>query len=77
MASHRSPMTIYFKIRGSVVLLRIALKHTKNLKSDFSQRELTKCVPSGVCCLDSFILDVLKYNGIKQKPHDHLFQNSD
>ena len=58
MGSHSSPMTIYLKIRGSVVL-SVFLRNTTNLKKWFSWCYVTKCVPGWICCSDFIILYVL------------------
>ena len=76
MGLHRSPVTIYFEIRGSVLMSVLPINSYKILKSDFSQRDVTKCVPGGVCCSVSIILYVFTHDGITDKFHDHLFQNS-
>ena len=42
----------------------------------FHRGIVTKSVVSQVNCLYFIILCVYNYNGMTQKPHDHLFQKS-
>ena len=75
-ASHRSPMTIYFKSRGSLVLEILGQKCEKSPKTRFYHVIETKYVTDELNCAYLFFLYAWQYSGITQKPHDHLFQKS-
>ena len=67
-------MTIYFKSHGSGGMAVLQQKMLQFQKAIFHCGIVTKSFVSGVNCLNLIILSVYFYNGMKQKPHDHLFQ---
>ena len=76
-APNRSPRTIYLKSRGSSGQ---GVKHSNN-----DENRITRCFTVAVQlkndsrvikCANCFFLYDRHYNGIKQKPHDYLFQKS-
>ena len=69
-------MTIYFKCRGSGVWQFCNKKFSNIKKVIFHHGIVTKSIVSGVNRLNFIILCVCYYNGLTQKPHDHLFQKS-
>ena len=76
MALHESPMTIYFKSRGRLVLTVLQHEKLKIPKSDVHRGIVTNSVVSQVNCLYYIILCVYNSNGMIQKPHGNIFQKS-
>ena len=76
MGPHISPMTIYLKVDAGVACQFRAEISTKSEKVRIYHCCVPKYVASGVNCSDCIITYAWHYNGITQKPHDHLFKKS-
>ena len=74
MASHRSPMIIYIKHCGSRVSPVLPAYIPKNPKSDVKLDPRNQMRFWYTKLFRFQHLYVNHYNGIRQKPHDHLYQ---